>query len=47
MREVEAHNIVILDEEGFLERLSALADAFQNEKLGRVVRKMIEEQRTG
>jgi predicted DNA-binding protein len=45
MREVEAHNIVLLDEEGFLERLAALADAFQNENLGRVVRKMIEEQR--
>ena len=45
MREVEAHNIVILDEEGFLERLAMLADAFHNEELGRVVRKMIEEQR--
>jgi hypothetical protein len=47
MREVEAHNIVILDEEGFLERLAALADAFHNEELGQVVRKMIDEQRAG
>lgn len=41
MQEVEAHNIVILDDQGFLERLAMLADAFQNERLRAAVQKMM------
>jgi predicted HTH domain antitoxin len=40
MHEVEAHNIVILDDHGFLERLAMLADAFQNERLRAAVQAM-------
>lgn len=37
VEEVKARNIVILDEDGFLERLDSLADLFDNERLRHAV----------
>ncbi|MBX3009890.1 MAG: hypothetical protein KF832_00230 [Caldilineaceae bacterium] len=37
MREVEARNIVILEETGFLDRLEFLADAFQDQALRKAI----------
>lgn len=38
MREVQAHNIIILEDEGFLDGLAFLAEAFHDQKLGEAVK---------
>jgi predicted DNA-binding protein len=41
LREVQARNIVILEDNGFLERLGFLADTFEDEDLRSTIRKVI------
>ena len=41
LREVQAHNIVILAENGFLDRMAALADTVNDDRLRIAVEKAI------
>ncbi|MFQ5341695.1 MAG: hypothetical protein ACE5F6_09145 [Anaerolineae bacterium] len=41
LREVQARNIVILEDNGFLDRLGFLADAFDDEDLRSAIKKVI------
>ncbi len=44
LREVQARNIVILEDDGFLERLAFLADTFEDEELRSTIEKVIQEE---
>ncbi|HEX6386960.1 MAG TPA: hypothetical protein VF177_20040 [Anaerolineae bacterium] len=42
LQEVQARNIVILDDDRFLDRLVSLAEAFDDEELQSAVKKVVE-----
>lgn len=42
LREIQARNVIILEEQGFLDRLHSLADAFNDENLRAAVAKLME-----
>lgn len=47
LQELQARNIVILDDDRFLDRLTFLANAFDDDTLQTVVREMVEQQSSG